>query len=269
MRIGLAAMSAEVTALDLRLRRRSAIAYTVGVGVYALLIVLLYPAFEHDASLDSLSTSNPTVAALFGAAGSLTSPDGWMNANLYANFLPLFAILMTAGYGAAAVGGQDEDGTLGNVASLPITRRRVLLEKLAAVAALAWPVPVASFAAALIGRDFDIELRTSTLVQVTVTSGLMAFDFGVLALLVGTAVASRGAALGATAATAGAAYIVSSLAPVVQWVHTIRYVSPIYWGVGANQLRNGTTPGQVLLLVATGAVLSWLAARSFTRIDIH
>jgi ABC-2 type transport system permease protein len=260
---------ADVARLDLRLRRRSTLAYTGGVGAYALLIVLLYPTFEHDSSLDSLSTSNPTLAALFGAAGSLTSPDGWMNANLYANFLPLFALLMTIGYGAAAIAGQDEDGTLGNVASLPTTRRRVVLEKVAALGALSLPVPLVSLVAALIGRGFDVDLPVSMLLEVTVTSSLMAFDFGALAVLVGAVAASRGSALGISVAVAGAAYVVSALAPAVDWIHAVRYASPIYWGVGADQLREGATPVQVLLLAVTGVVLVWLACHRFERLDIH
>ena len=193
-------MPADVARLDLRMRRRSTLAYALGVGVYALLIVALYPTFENDASLDSLSSSNPTLAALFGAAGSLTSPGGWMNANLYANFLPLFALLMTIGYGAAAIAGQDEEGTLGNVASLPTSRRRIVLEKILAIGVLSIPVPAVTLVAALVGRGFDVHLRSWTLVQVTVTSSLMAFDFGLLALLVGVVTASRGTALGVSAA---------------------------------------------------------------------
>jgi ABC-2 type transport system permease protein len=262
-------MSADIARLDLRLRRRSSVAYAAGVGAYAFLIVLLYPSFEHDASLDSLSTSNPTVAALFGAAGSLTSPAGWMNANLYANFLPLFALLMTIGYGAAAVAGQDEDGTLGNVASLPSSRQRIVLEKVAVLGMVSLPVPVVSLVAALVGRGFDIELSVWTLVQVTATAALMAFDFGLLALLVGIVTASRASALGISAAVAGAAYVLSSLAPVVHWIHTIRYASPIYWGVGADQLHDGATVGQILLLVLTGLVMAALARHRFERLDIH
>jgi ABC-2 type transport system permease protein len=56
----------------------------------------------------------------------------------------------------------------------------------------------------------------------------------------------------------------------VHWVHAIRYTSPIFWGVGANQLHDGATPAQVVLLVVvTGAVLSLLAVRSFERLDVH
>lgn len=262
-------MSAEVTRLDLRLRRRSSLSYAAGVGAYAVLIVVLYPSFRNDASLNDLTTSNPKLAALFGAAGSLTSPDGWMNANLYANFVPLFALLMTIGYGAAAIAGQDEDGTLGAVASLPLTRGRLLLEKTAALAVLSLPVPVVSLVASLVGRGFDLDLGIGPLAQITVGSALMAFDLGLLALAVGAWTGSRGTALGVSVAAAAVGYVISSLAPVVHWIHAIRYASPVYWGVGANQLHDGADTAGTILLVLTGAAIAMLAWAGFRRLDIH
>src|SRR5205085_2226792 len=152
---------------DLRLRRRSTLAYACGAGLYALLIVSLYPSFKSDSSLDNLTQANPKLAALLGAAGSLTTPDGWMNANLYTNFLPLFALLMTIGYGAGAIAGQDEDGTLGGVASLPISRRRLLSEKIAALATLSLPVPVVSLGASFAGRGLGLSLERWPMVATT------------------------------------------------------------------------------------------------------
>jgi beta-exotoxin I transport system permease protein len=103
-------MLADITRLELRLRRRSAIGYAPGMALYTLVVVALYPAFKNSASLNSLSGS--TAAALFGVTGPLTSPGGWLNGNIYGNFFPLIMLLLTIGYGAACLAGQDEDGTL-------------------------------------------------------------------------------------------------------------------------------------------------------------
>ena len=77
-------MPGDITRLDLRQRRRSTLAYTVGFAGYAILVVALYPNFRHDQALAELTQGNDKLSALFGATGSLTSPEGWMNANLYA-----------------------------------------------------------------------------------------------------------------------------------------------------------------------------------------
>ena len=262
-------MLAEVSRLDLRLRRRSTVGYTLGVGCYALLIVALYPSFKNDHSLNELTTANPKLAALCGASGSLTSPDGWMNANLYANFLPLFALLMTIGYGAAAIAGQDEEGTLGGLAALPMTRLHLLLEKVLALGVLSLPIAVISLGATLAGRGFGLSLDLWAVIQVTCTVAVMALDFGLLALAVGAWTGSRSASLGISTAVAAAAYVISSLAPTVEWVHAIRYLSPIYWTVGANQVGDGATALQILLLALTGAGLGLFARVGLARLDIH
>ena len=55
--------------------------------------------------------------------GTLTSPAGWVDANAYTNFLPLIMLLLTIGYGADAIAGQNDDGTLGLLVVLPLPRQ--------------------------------------------------------------------------------------------------------------------------------------------------
>ena len=262
-------MSTDLTRLDLRLRRRSAAAYTIGLAGYTFLIVALYPTFKHDSGIDQLTKSNPTLSALFGASGSLTSPAGWMNANLFANFLPLFALLMTIGYGAAAIAGQDEDGTLGEIASLPVDREHLLVQKVLALWVLSLPIPVVCAVVTAAGHGYGIHLPVSALIHVTLTASLMAFDFGMVALSIGAWTGSRGTALGVTAAVAAAAYLISSLAPVVHAIHQVRYLSPMYWGVGADQIHNGGTIAQAMLLLLLGAGTFVAAQIGARRLDIH
>lgn len=262
-------MPGDITRLDLRLRRRSTAAYTVGFAAYAVLIVVLYPAFKNDAALDDLTSGNQTLSALFGATGSLTSPEGWMNANLYANFVPLFALLMTIGYGATAIAGQDEEGTLGSMLSLPLTRHRALAEKAVAVAMLSLPVPVVTMAADLVGSRFELDLSAAGVVGVSVGATLLALDLGLLALAVGAWSGHRGTSLGVAAGVAAVSYVISSLAPVVGWVHDIRFLSPFYWAVGANQLTDGLGIGSLAALAGTAAVLLAVSAAALDRLDVH
>lgn len=243
--------------------------YAVGFGAYAVLIVALYPSFRNDASLDRLAKGNATVAALFGVSGSLTSPAGWMNANLYANVVPLFALLLTIGYGAGAVAGQNEEERLGLLAALPVSRTSILAQKLLSLLLLSTPVAVVTAAAAVVGRHYDISLDPAALLGVTVGVVLLAFDLGALALALGCLTGSRSPALGVTAAVAAAAYVISTLAGVVDWVHPLRHLSPIFWSVGQNQVETGLAPGSLAALVLTGLVLAGLSWWGFQRLDLR
>jgi ABC-2 type transport system permease protein len=262
-------VNGDIARLDLTLRRRGILGYALGMAAYVFVIVALYPSFKNDTSLDRLTDGSSTVAALFGATGRLTSPTGWLNANIYSNFLPLVVLLLTIGYGASAIAGQDEDGTLGLVVTLPLSRRRILAQKALTLVLLALPTGVVTVVVVLAGRGFDLTLGTGALIGATIGAVLLGIDFGLLALLVGTLTGSRSVALGLASAMAAASYLISSLAPVAHWVHPLRYVSLFYWSVGDAQLEQGLALTSVLVLVGFAVVAFAAAARSFERQDVH
>ena len=262
-------MRADVTFLDLRLRRRSLLGYTTGMALYTLVIVALYPQFKNSLSLDQLTRHGSAVAALFGATGTLTSPAGWLNANIYANFLPLIMLLITVGYGAACIAGQDEDGTLSLTAALPFTRTSILLQKTASLIAQAVLIAAATTICVAIGRGSGLAIPAAGLAGVAIAITLAGIDFGLIALAIGCWTGNRGTALGIASAIAAASYLISSLAPVVHWLRPARYASLLYWSVGNNQLTNGLTAGSAAVLAAAGITLLALAGLGFRRLDLH
>lgn len=262
-------MLGEITWLDLRLRRRSLYGYAFGLCAYVLVIVALYPAFSHDASLDELTAHDSTVAALFGATGPLTTPAGWLGANVYANFGPLIVLILGIGYGAGCLAGQDEDGTLALVVTLPISRARLVAQKVSTLVLLVLSICVATLVAAFAGRAFDLAVPPSGLVGVTVGMMLLGVDFGLVAMWIGAATGSRGVALGVASALAAASYLVASLAPVVGWLHPARFSSLFFYAVGDQQLTDGLRPGWAAVLVAVAAVLVVGCLAAFERLDVH
>ena len=262
-------MRLEVFRLDLGMRRRILVVYTLGMALYALIIVALYPTFEHSTGLDNLTKNSPTMAALFGASGSITSPAGWLEVNLYANFFPLLVLLATIGYGASSLAGQDEDGTLAMVTTLPIHRRRITVEKSLAMAAQAVVIVSVSTAFIAIGYTFDITVGVADMLGASVGVLLLGIDLGLVALVVGAATGRRGIALGAASALGAISYLVSSLAPVVHWVRPMRFASLFYWSVGNNQLTMGISPSEVAVLAGCAIVLVAVATLAFERLDLH
>jgi ABC-2 type transport system permease protein len=262
-------VTTETLRLDLRLRRRGTIGYAVGMALYVLIVVALYPSFKDDASLNDFTKGNSTLAALFGASGSLTSPVGWLNANIYSNFLPLIALVITLGYGAACIAGQDEEGTLALVVTLPRSRRGILAQKAVALIVLSLPTIVATLVASFVGRAFELTINPWHLVGVSLTVLLLAVDLGALAMFVGALTGARGEALGIGSSVAAAMYLISSLAPVTNWVHPIQYLSLFYWAIGNGQLENGINVADVVVLAVVGLALLVASATAFDRLDIH
>ncbi len=261
-------MRLAVVMLDLRLRRRMLIGTSLGAALYLFLIIVMYPSFRQDASINEMIAANPTAAAAFGVTGSITTPAGWLGANMYANIGPLLVLLLTIGYGASAIAGQLADGLLSVVATQPYTRRRLVAEKTLALLVVSLAVPVASLVVSLTAPRYDLHPDWAALVGVTISLTLLGFDLGALALALGVLTGSRGAGLGIAAGVGAATYLVSSLAPAVHWVHAIRWLSPFYWAVGDNQLSDGVPWQGWTLLVALGVVLVGIALVGVRRLDI-
>lgn len=262
-------MSADVASLDLLLRWRSQLGYAAGMAVYGFVIVALYPAFRDDTSLNQFTDNSSTIAALFGATGSLTSPSGWINANLYANFVPLIVLVLCVGYGASAIAGQDEDATLSLIATLPISRCQIVLQKFAALTVQAVPVAVVTALVVVAGRGFSLPIPAVGVLGVTIGVVLLGIDFGAIALLVGAVTGHRATALGASSALAAVSYLIGSLAPVVTWLHGARFASLFYYAVGNGQLENGISVVDVAVLVAVSAVCLYASLVAFDRLDVH
>ncbi|MEO3936184.1 ABC transporter permease subunit [Dermatophilaceae bacterium Soc4.6] len=262
-------MPTELVRLDLRLRRRMLLGTAVGTAAYLFLVVAVYPTFKHDTAFDALITANPGAAAAFGISGSITSPEGWLSANMYANIGPLLALLLTIGYGAAAVAGQDGDGLLGLLATAPVTRPRIVAAKALTLLLAALVVPVVSFAVCLTGPHFGLHPAWGDLLGLSIALTLLAFDLGAVALLVGAVTGGRAAAMGAAGAVAACAYLISSLSPVVDVVHRIRWLSPFVWAVGDGQLSHGVSVGELGALTGVGLVLTGATVLTFRRLDIH
>ncbi len=262
-------MHADITRLDLRLRRRAVFGYTAGMALYALVIVALYPQFKNSASLDQITKNGSAVAALFGATGSLTSPTGWLNTNIYVNFLPLIMLLITIGYGASCIAGQDEDGTLSLAAALPVSRRGILLQKTLTLAIQAIALGLATMACVIAGRGFDLQVPVGDLAGITAGVVLLGIDFGMLAVALGSWTGRRGTALGVTATIAAASYLISSLAPVVAWIRPARFASLFYWSVGNSQLSTGLTGASAAVLAAVGVALLAASAIALRQQDLH
>lgn len=262
-------MPTEIARLDLVLRWRSVIGYSVGMAVYTLVVVALYPAFKSSASLDKLIQNDSTVSALFGISGPISTSSGWLNGNIYANFLPLLMLLLTIGYGAASLAGQDEEGTLCLVAVLPTRRAAIVLQKAAAMTLQAAVLAFVVAVCVLIGRSFDLTVTMGNVASISATTLLLGLDFGLATMAIGARTGSRSTALGAGTTLAAASFLLGSLAPVVSWLHPARYASLFYWSIANNQISHGASFQDYAVLFTVGLCVLYAAVIAFHRLDLR
>jgi ABC-2 type transport system permease protein len=198
-----------------------------------------------------------------------TTAAGFLSGELFSFMVPLLMLVAAVGLGARAVAGEEEAGTMDLLLSLPITRRRVLVEKAMAAAADTVLLGAALFLALLVASAVaGMDLDTADVAATALASVLIAWPFGALALAVGCATGRRSTAIAATVAVAVVAYLLHALAPLVAGLDGWDVLSPFSWYADDEVLTRGITVAHAITPIAVAVALCAAAAVILDRRDL-
>lgn len=252
-------------------QRRGLAAWGVSLVLLVAMYVAIWPTVRDQPAMGDFLESMPeAMRALFAASGAdMSTPVGYIQVELMSFLGPLLLILYAITAGAGGVAGEEDRHTLDLLLANPISRARLVLEKLTAMtlgtAALAAVTGVALIVeGGLAGMDLPGPETAAAMVHLA----LLGIVFGALAAAIGGATGNAGAARAVPAVLAVVAYVVNGLAPMVSWLEPIRPVSPFYQFSGHDPLRNGLSATAVLVAVLTVLILAALAVAGFRRRDV-
>jgi ABC-2 type transport system permease protein len=256
----------------LRDARRALVWWSLGLIGMAVLMTAVYPTVRDNPALDKLVDQYPdALKAFIGFGGGIdySTGAGYLGIELFSFMVPLLLLVAAIGAGARAIAGTEERGTLDLLLANPISRQRLVAEKLAALAAELLFLALVLFLALLVGvRAFDLEVSTAHLAAATASAALLAFAFGAISLAAGAASGRTAAAIGVSAAGAVAAYLVNGLADLVGFLEPLQKASPFYHYAAPDPLHHGLSPSHALFLLGIAAVASVLAVVVFERRDV-
>lgn len=253
-------------------QRRSLIWWGIGVGAYAFVITLLYPTIRDAGTLaDEWAEAMPKeLASLFFQEGvSMGSPEGFFNAELFSFMAPLFFLIFAISFASGTIAGEEGRGNLDILLTNPITRRKVVLEKFAAMILGNLLLASVFLGVLFLGVVFvEVNLDFMKLAAAVVSTTLLGLVFGGLALTLGCASGSRGLSIGVSGGLAAATYLLYALGPNVDFLESWYKISPFYASLGNFPLLNG------LELTHMGVLLAWtisaipIAIYTFERRDL-
>jgi len=257
---------------SLRDIRRGFLWWSLGLIGFVALIVSVYPTVHSNPALEKLSQDYPKALQAFIAFGGTvdyTSAAGYLGIELFSLMVPLLLLVAGIGTGAATIAGEEERGTLELLLANPISRTKVVLEKAVALLLELAGLGVVLWLALWVGAvAVDMEISAGHLAAATLRAVLLALAYGAIAILLGAATGRRTVAIGLTAATAVAAYLVNGLAPLVHALEVPQKLSPFYHYAVGDPLRNGVSFTHMAVLVAIAVVATALAPWFFSRRDV-
>jgi ABC-2 type transport system permease protein len=257
---------------SLRDVRRAFLWWSVGLVGLVSLMVSVYPSVRDNTSLNKLVNDYPEALKGFVAFGGeidYISPAGYLGTELFSLMVPLLLLIAAIGAGARAIAGEEERGTMDLLLANPISRRRIALEKLAALVAEIVMLGIVLFAALEIGsRPVALDVSAWHLAAATAGAVLLALSYGTIAFLLGAGTGQRGRATGITAALAVAAYVLNGLGPLVGAIEPLQKLSPFYHYSASDPLREGLAPGHTGVLIGIAVLAAALAPLAFDRRDL-
>ncbi len=249
----------------LREQRNQFAAWSAAVFLLAMVTVVIYPQFKDAfAAFDE----SGAFAELAGVAGSVASPAGYLNIEFF-SYIPLLVLIAVVIAGTGAIASEEASGTLDIVLAQPVSRRRVLLEKAAALALLLAITSAASVPGFVVaGFLVDFEIDMVNLVLASLSMAPLAFLFLGLALFSSVTFRSKSTATIVVVGAAIAGYFLNTLGAYIGGLEDVRKVSPFYWADFSRVLLYGLDPGRTIVFLAIGgAFIAWAAVR-FERRDL-
>ena len=255
---------------SIRDQRRSLIFWGLGVSLLSFLTILFYPSIKDVPEFSELFQDTEVLTRMFaGGFTDLTSPEGYLNSQLYALLVPVLFLMFTIGQGSGAIAGEEEKGTLDLLLSYSTMRLQVLLQKFAAMVVATAVLAILLWLSVVIGGAIvEMDLSPWRAAEATLSGFLLGILFGVLALMLGSAFGKRGLSTGIAGAIAVGTYFIYALAPLVDGLQPLEKVSPFYFYISADPLTTGLNLVHAAVLMAVTAAFLAVAIVTFERRDL-
>jgi ABC-2 type transport system permease protein len=116
---------------ELRSRRGAVIGWGIGISLYAVYVIALFPQFAP--SLGAFNLDEIAAYQAFGDFSDISSFVGYLDA-MFSFYLPLLLAIYAITNGTGTLAGEEDDGTLEIVVAQPLHRWQLLLVKFFALA---------------------------------------------------------------------------------------------------------------------------------------
>ncbi|MFI6792545.1 ABC transporter permease subunit [Nonomuraea sp. NPDC050383] len=257
---------------SLRDHLRTLVGWTIGLSAFMSMYLGIYGSIKDDPqtySAQAMAKYPGALRDLMGGLNDIASGIGYLQSVAYQLFVPALLSACAMILANRSLAGPEEAGTLELVVTLPVSRRRLVLERFAALALGLLAVAVGTFAVAwAMTRAVGMDVSSGRLLAAHTGVYLLALCFGTVTLAVGAATGRKAVASAVLGAWAVLGYMVVTVGRNVDAVSWLKWVSPFHYYGEGRPLYQGLPAGDYLVLAGATAVLALIAVLAFDRRDV-
>lgn len=213
-------------------RLRGHFFFALGLVFYAWIVAAFMPVVVRETgAYEELLEQYPEqlITLLTGSVGSPEAwftPEGFVSIEFLALWFPVIMLGYIAGYGTALVAKEVENGTIESLLALPVSRTRLLLERV-----LALVIGIAALTTTTLASLYALSLtygfKLSTLGTAAATVHVFGFIlvFAALVVLLSVIFLDRGKPIGITIGYFVLAHLINALATNSETLRDIQFLS--------------------------------------------
>ncbi len=240
--------------------------WSIAVFLLILGIVALFPMFKD--SFANMDATPEELKSLLGDTSSYTTITGWLNFQVFDQMV-FAGIILGIIIGGGVLAGEEKEGTLQSLLSLPVKRSAVYWQKFAAISVIVGIVTLMLFLGSLVGTAAIGEsVGLGSLLLATLSAFLLSLFFAALTYTVGAITGRRGVAGAAVGLFAFASFMLTSLANGISALKYPDYLSPFHYYNKPSPLTDEFQIIEPLILLVASLVLLVIGRRVFARRDI-
>lgn len=258
----------------LRREIRGTLFWSLGLAFYGLVVTMVLPdQAGMQQMVESMDALPPFIFRILGVEdiGVLVTPAGFLAMRYFliaGIMLAVWAVLS----GLNVVTNDETSGITNMVVSLPVSRQRLLIERVLAHIVPALIIPMAGVGGLALGMVINPNARAdlTPIILSSLMMTMVALPVFTLTVLLGAVIPRRGLVLGMAGGFVAASFVLKSVANFArsEFGNTMAELSVFHHSDAMLILRNGFPVVTAFIMLVLTVLMAFAAARFFQRRDL-
>ncbi len=248
-------------------KRWTMFSWGLAIALMVIVTMALFPTLR-DTFGESLKNVPEAARSFIGDAATYQTIEGFVDLQIFAQYI-FFTIIMGIIVGTGLIAGEENDGTLQTLLSMPVSRTKVYFQKLLACATIVGVVCFVLYLSVLLGALMvgeSMPLGSSFVACIMLWLVTLVFTF--FGYCLGAAVSRRGISGAVAGMLAFVTYLISALAPNVKVLTIPNYFSPFKYFNNPSIMRSGLEVRDLAIILAINGVLIFIGYIVFVKRDV-
>jgi ABC-2 type transport system permease protein len=243
---------------------------TAGIVFYMGLWIPILFNFIPEDFVEIFASFPDALIAMIGGV-DMSTATGFITGEIFSLTAPIAIIVLMNSMGSKALAGEEESHTMGLLLGNPISRTRVVMEKVVSMVVYALTFAVVTsvgvYLGVLIGGQDEVTI--GGIVAISALLSLFGLVFGGIAMAISAATGKTRLANWVTTSVAIATWFMFSYLSLSETTAPLVELSPFHWFLGSDPLLNGMDWLGATLMLTTFVSLVLVSVPLFNRRDLR